>query len=73
VTSIAAWSDNWQRTWTPNFDVHTTSRILLHTETTTGGQSYQVAKLILATGDLHRPRRLEIPGEDLPHVSHYFV
>jgi thioredoxin reductase (NADPH) len=44
----------------------------LHTETATGGQSYQVAKLILATGDLHRPRRLEVPGEDLPHVSHFF-
>lgn len=45
----------------------------LHTETAVGGRSYQVAKLILATGDLHRPRRLEIPGEDLPHVSHFFV
>ncbi len=29
-------------------------------------------KLVLAIGNLHLPRRLGIPGEDLPHVSHYF-
>ncbi|MFK7789503.1 MAG: NAD(P)-binding domain-containing protein [Phycisphaeraceae bacterium] len=29
-------------------------------------------KLILAIGDMHLPRQLDIPGEDLPHVSHYF-
>jgi thioredoxin reductase (NADPH) len=29
-------------------------------------------KLVLATGDMHGPNRLGIPGEDLPHVSHYF-
>ena len=28
--------------------------------------------LILAIGDMHLPRKLGIPGEDLPHVSHYF-
>ncbi len=34
---------------------------------------YRVGKLVLAIGDMHRPRWLEIPGEDLPHVSHYFA
>jgi thioredoxin reductase (NADPH) len=33
---------------------------------------YQVKKLILATGGTDKPRMLNIPGEDLPHVSHYF-
>jgi thioredoxin reductase (NADPH) len=28
--------------------------------------------VVLAIGEMHRPRLLEIPGEDLPHVSHYF-
>jgi thioredoxin reductase (NADPH) len=31
-----------------------------------------VEKLVLATGGTDHPRRLNIPGEDLPHVSHYF-
>jgi thioredoxin reductase (NADPH) len=29
-------------------------------------------RLILATGGTDHPRRLNIPGEDLSHVSHYF-
>jgi thioredoxin reductase (NADPH) len=28
--------------------------------------------VVLAIGDMDVPRRLGIPGEDLPHVSHYF-
>lgn len=28
--------------------------------------------LVLAIGDMHLPRLLNIEGEDLPHVSHYF-
>jgi len=27
--------------------------------------------VVLAIGDMHRPRRIDVPGEDLPHVSHY--
>jgi thioredoxin reductase (NADPH) len=30
-------------------------------------------KVILAVGDMHRPHLLGVPGEDLPHVSHYFA
>lgn len=28
-------------------------------------------RLVLAIGDMHTPRMLDIPGEDLPHVAHY--
>jgi len=33
---------------------------------------YHARRVVLAIGDMHRPRRLGIPGEDAPHVSHYF-
>ncbi len=29
-------------------------------------------KLVLATGYFDHPNRIDVPGEDLPHVSHYF-
>ncbi len=29
-------------------------------------------RVVLVTGGTDHPRRLKIPGEDLPHVSHYF-
>ena len=28
--------------------------------------------VVLAIGAMHAPRRIGVPGEDLPHVSHYF-
>ena len=28
-------------------------------------------RIVLAIGDMHAPRMLNIPGENLPHVSHY--
>ncbi len=28
-------------------------------------------RIVLAMGNMHRSRRLDVPGEDLPHVSHY--
>ena len=34
---------------------------------------YDAARVVIAIGDMHRPRMLHIEGEDLPHVSHYFV
>jgi len=32
---------------------------------------YHAKHIVLAIGNMHRPRVLNIPGEDLPHVSHY--
>ena len=34
--------------------------------------AYRCSSIILATGGLDRPRTLNLPGEDLPHVSHFF-
>ncbi len=42
------------------------------TITTTTGDQYHARKVILATGYFDRPRTLGIPGETLPHVSHYY-
>lgn len=36
-------------------------------------QILEARSVVLATGDLHEPLRLGVPGEDLPHVSHYFT
>ncbi len=33
---------------------------------------YYARSLVLAIGDMHKPRVLNIPGENLPHVDHYF-
>jgi thioredoxin reductase (NADPH) len=44
----------------------------LITRPISGERRYQARKVVLAIGDMHYPNRLGIPGEDLPHVSHYF-
>jgi thioredoxin reductase (NADPH) len=36
-------------------------------------KEYRTKKIILATGYYDLPNRLDIPGENLPHVSHYFI
>jgi thioredoxin reductase (NADPH) len=35
-------------------------------------EAYRAKFVILATGYYDLPNRLDIPGEDLPHVSHYY-
>ena len=44
----------------------------LGTESRAGGRMRRARRVVLAIGDMHRPRMLGIPGEDLAHVSHYF-
>ncbi|HXW57476.1 MAG TPA: YpdA family putative bacillithiol disulfide reductase [Candidatus Cybelea sp.] len=34
---------------------------------------YSGGKVIIATGYYDMPNRLDVPGEDLPHISHYFT
>jgi bacillithiol disulfide reductase len=47
-------------------------RFTLRTQTAGGPRDHDAFHVIVAIGDMHRPRRLNVPGEDLPHVSHYF-
>jgi thioredoxin reductase (NADPH) len=42
------------------------------TESAGGRKSYRCRKLVLVTGGTDKPRRLNVPGEDLPHVAYYF-
>jgi len=44
----------------------------LVTQAMDGQHRYRVEHVILAIGAFHAPRMLDIPGEGLPHVSHYF-
>ena len=44
---------------------------LLITERKGIRQHYRAAFVVLATGGMAEPRLLNIPGEDLPHVSHF--
>lgn len=45
----------------------------LHTKTRTGERTWRARRVVLAIGDMHEPRTLGIPGENLPHVSHYLT
>jgi thioredoxin reductase (NADPH) len=51
---------------------HLEGGFLVSSQTQTGPRRYFCRKLVLATGDMHAPNKLGIPGENLPHVSHYF-
>jgi thioredoxin reductase (NADPH) len=50
----------------------TAGGFLLTTQPQTGPRRTLAHNVVLASGDMHRPHRLGIPGEELPHVSHYF-
>jgi thioredoxin reductase (NADPH) len=43
----------------------------LDTRTWKGDRQYRCRNVVLATGGMAGPRLLGIPGEDLPHVSHF--
>jgi thioredoxin reductase (NADPH) len=53
-------------------DRHPDGTFLLTTEPAAGKRMWRVRRIVLVTGGTDHPRRLDIPGEDLPHVSHYF-
>ncbi len=43
----------------------------LQTRAVDGEHGYRVDAVVLAIGAMHAPRLLNVPGEDLSHVSHY--
>jgi thioredoxin reductase (NADPH) len=46
----------------------------VHTSDENGQRrEYRGRKIIIATGYYDMPNRLDVPGENLPHVSHYFT
>ena len=45
---------------------------LLKTRPMSGERLCRARRVVLVTGGTDRPRRLNVPGEDLPHVSAYF-
>lgn len=45
----------------------------LRTQPLQGERCYRCQQLVIATGDMAAPNYLGIPGEDLPHVSHYYT
>ncbi len=47
-------------------------RFAVHTQKDGEERAYQARHVVMAIGDMHRPNKLNIPGEDLEHVSHYF-
>jgi thioredoxin reductase (NADPH) len=49
-----------------HFRVHVKSKVGART-------TYEGSKLAIATGYYDLPNQLSIPGEDLPHVSHYYT
>jgi thioredoxin reductase (NADPH) len=64
-------------------DIHTFERVTeidcfdetlfqIATEHPSGRRIYEASHVVLAIGDTDKPNLLNIPGEDLPHVSHYF-
>jgi len=51
---------------------HKESIFSLTTRPAGAERTWRAQRVILVTGGTDRPRRIGCPGEDLPHVSHYF-
>lgn len=57
VTGISGEKGNWQ----------------VESERREGPAAYKAHNIVLATGYYDNPNKLGVPGEDLPHVSHYYT
>ncbi len=75
LRSIVQQFDLRVRTYEPIVGIarHDEHSFMLTSQPASGRRAvYQVNRLVLATGGTDHPRRLGIPGEESPHVSHYF-
>ena len=63
--------NTYERLTKASHDPHT-KRFTLKTQSHQSPNTYTCDNLILAIGDMHSPQPLNIPGESLPHVTHYF-
>ena len=73
LRSIVEQFDLQINTYEPVVDIQSMDGgFVLHTRPQTGDHYYTCKKIVLAIGDMDAPNLLGIPGEDLPHVSHYF-
>ena len=74
LRSIVEQFDLQINTYEPVVDIQKKGDVfLLVTRSPTGERHYLASKVIVAIGDMHRPNKLDLPGEDLSHVDHYFV
>jgi thioredoxin reductase (NADPH) len=46
---------------------------VVHTTTAEGPRRWAARTVVIATGAYDLPNRMDVPGEDLPHVSHYYT
>ncbi len=75
VTNICKEGEAFELTTTRSFHGVGGPEELNHTTSTpssaTPTGTLKAKRIVLAIGNMHRPRMLHIPGEHLPHVSHY--
>ena len=73
LRSVAEQLDLHVHTYEPVSDIQRTGDgFLVTTQGRAGQRLVSCRRVVLASGDMHGPNLLGIPGEDLPHVSHYF-
>jgi thioredoxin reductase (NADPH) len=47
--------------------------LVVATTTDDGPRTWTACTVVIATGAYDLPNRMDVPGEDLPHVSHYYT
>lgn len=73
LRSVAEQLDLHVRAYEPVTDIRRTGDgFVVTTRPRNGPRQVICHTVVLASGDMDEPNHLHIPGEDLPHVSHYF-